>query len=75
MTGFAGAILARDPEGEEHLLQVTERPSGLIEIGDDAMVRVLPVMVALELAWVIIQAATRLRRIEGGEAGPLSSTF
>ena len=57
------------------MLQVTERPSGLIEIGDDAMVRVLPVMVALELAWVIIQAATRLRRIEGGEIGPLSSTF
>jgi hypothetical protein len=55
---------------------VSEDVTGLlITVSDDAMTRVMPIMTALELAWVLIQEATRLRRIESGEAGPLSSTY
>ena len=75
MTGFEGAILARDQDGDEHLIQVTEDAvgAGLITISDDGMTRIMSVMVALELSYAIIQVATRLRQAEG--AGPFSSTF
>ena len=70
MTGFHG-LLARDQDGEEHLLQVTEdrAGAGLVTISDDAMSRTMPVIVALDLAVEIIRAASRLR------PGALSSTF
>jgi hypothetical protein len=76
MDGFDGAIIGRDPEGGEHLIQVSEDSAGAgsITVSDDAMLRAMPVIVRLELAWQIIRAAIRLRQIEPA-AEPLSSTF
>jgi hypothetical protein len=48
--------------------------AGSITVSDDAMLRAMPVIVRLELAWQIIRAAIRLRQIEPA-AEPLSSTF
>jgi hypothetical protein len=64
-------IVACDLDGYRHVLEVREDAagSGLVTVSDDAMTRVMPVTVALELAWQIIRTATRLRRI--GRTEPL----
>ena len=64
-------IVACDLDGHRHVLEVREDAagSGLVTVSDDAMTRVMPVTVALELAWQIIRTATRLRRI--GRTEPL----